>query len=197
MLLPHPSTFHSALSEDRLRAIGSRILEVRHQTTRELSTDLDDNYVRETATFGRTRNMLIGMALNTQFPWLNLSNPALDVTAEIEGIPFRFFRDDPNHPEKQGFFRRNLVDDLFSTNDREPVMWRFVVERSETEEADDQVHFIGYNIYYEKISQWTLNNSSSGRLHGADSDTPPAAELPMPSVELLPEEGEDKQTDAG
>lgn len=63
-----PWEFFEALSEERLRVIGMHLLEVRHNTTRELSTDLDDNYVRETAIFGRSRNMLIAMALNSQFP---------------------------------------------------------------------------------------------------------------------------------
>lgn len=190
MMLPHPSDFHAALSEDRLRVIATRLLEVRHSTNRVLSTDLDDNYVRETAIFGRSRNMLIGMALNSQFPWMTLSNPALDVTAEIGGIPFRFFRDDPDRPEKLGFFKRNAVDDLFAPDDRAPVMWRFVVERSESEDVDDHVHFVGYNIYSEKVSQWTLSVGATGRLASVDHDVPPAKNLPMPDLELLPEPGD-------
>ena len=63
--LPLPTDFHDVLTDERLTAIAVRLLDLRHSTTRELSTDLDDNYVRETAIFGRSRNMLIGMALNT------------------------------------------------------------------------------------------------------------------------------------
>lgn len=195
MLRP-PWEFFEALSEERLRVIGLRLLEVRHSTARELNTDLDDNYVRETAIFGRSRNMLIGMALNSQFPWLRLRHAALDVTAEISGTPFRFFRDDPDHPEKLGFFKRNAVDDLFTIDDQDPVLWRFVIERAASDEVEDQVHFIGYNVYSEKVSQWTLADERSGRLAGVDRDVPPAKPLPMPEVELLPEPGEGAQDQA-
>ena len=191
-----PSHFYEALSDDRLRVIASRLLEVRYTTTRELSTDLDDNYVRETAIFGRSRNMLIGMALSSQYPWLQLSNAALDVTAEIGGVPFRFFRDDPDRPEKLGFFKRNAVDDLFSIDDQAPVVWRFVVERAESDEAEDLIHFVGYNSYSEKVSQWTLTDGQAGRLVGVDSDVPPSKTLPLPDLELLPDEGEDGQEKA-
>jgi hypothetical protein len=196
MPLPLPSDFHAALSEDRLRAIAVRLLEVRHGTIRELSTELDDNYVRETAIFGRSRNMLIGMALNTQFPWLQLCNAALDVTAEIGSIPFRFFRDDPDRPEKVGFFRRNAFDGLFVPDDQAPVLWRFVVERAESEDAEDQVHFVGYNAYAEKVSQWILTDGAEGRLVGVDRDVPPSKNLPMADVELLPEPGDEEQDKA-
>jgi hypothetical protein len=195
-MLLRPWEFAEALSEERLRVIGMRLLEVRHSTTRELSTDLDDNYVRETAIFGRSRNMLIGMALNSQFPWLRLRHAALDVTAEIDGTPFRFFRDDPDRPEKMGFFKRNAVDDLFAIDDLAPVLWRFVIERAESEEVEDQVHFVGYNAYSEKVSQWTLTDGRGGRLTGADRNVPPAKDLPMPEVELLPEIGEQTQDKA-
>ena len=195
-MLRRPWEFSKALTEERLRVIALRLLEVRYGTVRELSTDLDDNYVRETAIFGRSRNMLIGMALSSQFPWLRLRHAALDVTAEIEGTPFRFFRDDPNHPEKLGFFKRNAVDDLFTTDDQDPVLWRFVIERAASDEVEDQVHFVGYNVYSEKVSQWTLANNRSSHLAGVDRDVPPARPLPMPEVELLPEPGEDVQDEA-
>lgn len=196
MTLPHPSTFYACLTDDRLGAIAARLLEVRHKTFRELSTDLDDAYVRETASFGRSRNMLIGMALSSQYPWLNLSHAALDVTARIDGVPFRFFRDDPDNPEKMGFFKRNAVDDLFPSDQRDPMLWRFVIERAESEEAEDQVHFVGYNAYYEKVSQWTYSSGLATLLASVDHDTPPARQLPEPTVELLPDEGEGSGTDA-
>jgi hypothetical protein len=193
MSLPLPSEFHSVLSEQRLGAIATRLLEVRHSTIRELSTDLDDNYVRETAIFGRSRNMLIGMALNVQFPWLRLSHAALDITAEIEGIPFRFFRDDPDNPSKLGFFKRNEYDSLFAREEEAPVMWRFVVERAESEEAEDQVHFVVYNVFNDKFAQWTLRADAVRQLAGVDAEVPAAKEIALPEIELLPEEGNDRQ----
>jgi hypothetical protein len=189
MSLPLPSAFHAVLTEERLAAIAARLLDVRHTTTRTLSSDLDDNYVRETAIFGRSRNMLIGMALNEQFPWLRLCHAALDVTIEIEGIPFRFFRDDPDSPSKLGFFKRNDFDGLFALDETAPVMWRFVVERAASEELEDLVHFVGYNVFNEKVAQWTLRDSTAARLAGVDRDVPPAREIALPEIELLPDEG--------
>jgi hypothetical protein len=188
MQLPHPSTFHVGLTDDRLSAIAARLLEVRHATFRELSSDLDDAYVRETATFGRSRNMLIGMALSTQYPWLNLSHAALDVTARIDGVPFRFFRDDPDSPEKLGFFKRNAVDDLFPATDEEPMLWRFVIERPDSEDGEDRVHFIGFNAYSEKVSHWTFAAGTAAHLSSIDANTPLAKPLPEPTVELLPDD---------
>jgi hypothetical protein len=188
MPLPHPATFHVGLTDERLNAIAARLLEVRHATFRELSSDLDDAYVRETACFGRSRNMLIGMALSTQYPWLNLSHAALDVTARIDGVPFRFFRDDPDGPEKEGFFKRNAVDDLFPATDKDPMLWRFVIERPESDDGEDRVHFIGYNAYSEKVSHWTYAGGVVANLSGVDSNTPPAKPLPEPTVELLPDD---------
>lgn len=196
MPLPLPSEFHQGLSDERLCVIAKRLLQVRHSTIRELSTDLDDNYVRETAVFGRSKNMLMGMALNWQFPWLYLRHAGLDVTVEIDGIPCRFFRDDPDRPEKLGFFKRNAVDNLFEPDDRAPVLWRFVVERSETEDAEDQVHFIGFNLYNEKVAQWTYSGGGGGRLAAVDRDVPPAKDIALPEVELRPEPEEDGRREA-
>jgi hypothetical protein len=190
MVLPLPSCFHSVLTDDRLRMVAGRLLEVRYTTVRELNTPLDDNYVRETATFGRSRNALIAMARSPQFPWLHLRNAALDVTCEIEGILFRFFRDDPDSPGKLGFFRRNAVESLFETDDQTPVLWRFVIERAGMEDEEDQVHFVGYNAYSEKVSQWTLLGGAAGALVSVDKNVPPPKELGLPPLELQPEEDE-------
>ena len=57
----------------------------------------------------------------------------MDITFEIEGIPVRFFADDPENPKKPGFFRRNSVDQLFTPIDSIPTIWRFVVEKPEFE----------------------------------------------------------------
>lgn len=188
-----PWECHGCLTEERLTAIGQRLLEVRHNTIRQLSGELDDDYVRETAVFGRSRLMLIGMALNSQFPWLRLASHTFDVTAEIEGIPFRFFRDDPNKPEKLNFFRRNLVDDLFDTDDTAPVLWRFVIERTIDEDAEDMVHFVGYNVYQERVAHWTLTKGAAARLSSVDRDVPPSKPLPSPTVELRDDDADEQQ----
>lgn len=181
--LPHPETFFPDLTNDRLECIATRLLDVRHATFREMNSVLDDNYTRESTAFGRSRNMLIQTALSGQFPWLSLKSPGMDVTFAIGVVPCRFFRDDPDAPEKPGFFKRNAVDDLFSVDESQPVLWRFVVEKAMTEEAEDRVFLFGYNAYQEKVSYWEYSANSTV-LHSIDADTPASADIPPANVEV-------------
>lgn len=183
----HPSTFYDDLSDDRLREIASRLMEVRHQTFRAMQSDLDCNYTRETASFGRSRNMLIKSCRDKSIPWLTLAHAGMDVTVSLGVVPCRFFRDDAENPEKQGFFRRNAVDDLFAADDLQPVMWRFVVEKALTEDDEDRVLFAGYNVYQEKVSEWQFRQSAP-TLHSVGGDVPPSTILSPAPLGLLEED---------
>lgn len=121
MKFPLLDQFHQGFASSRLQIIADHLLRVRHQTVAELSTELDDNWVRETACFGRSRNMLISMATNGTYACLGLTHGGMDVTPTIDGVPFRFFRDDAEEPGKAGFFRRNAQDNLFSDDPADPV----------------------------------------------------------------------------
>jgi hypothetical protein len=179
----HPIEFFPELSDDRLRVIAIKLLDIRYETFGEMKSPFDDNYTRETAVFGRSRNMLVEMSLRGQFEWLSLSHAGMDITFKIGRVPCRFFRDDPDSPEKAGFFRRNAVDNLFAIDDEHPVMWRFVVEKALTDEDEDRVFFVGYNVYQEKISQW-MYQASAPLLHTVDNDVPAAAEMQPASVDV-------------
>lgn len=183
MALPHPSSFYTDLTDDRLGVVASRLLDLRYSTLREMTSPYDDNYTREGSIFGRSRNMLIDLALRGGLSWMELINPGMDVTFRIGQVPCRFFRDDPNHPEKSGFFKRNAVDDLFAVDESQPVMWRFVVERALGEEGDDRVHFVGYNVYQEKVSEWVYQ-SSAAVLHSVDQSVPPPAFIAPAEVDV-------------
>ena len=182
MKLKHPATYYPELSDTSLQAIAVALLDVRFSTCREMNSPYDDNYTRETAVFGRSKNMLIEMALKGQFG-TTLLHAGMDVTFKIGQVPCRFFRDDPNSPEKAGFFKRNAVDDLFSIDDQHPVLWRFIVEKALTEDDEDRVFFVGYNAYQEKISEW-VSQASSSVLRSVDQDTPQAKEIPPASVDI-------------
>ena len=182
MKLKHPSTYYPELSDASLQAIAVALLDVRFSTWREMNSPYDDNYTRETTVFGRSRNMLIDMALSEQFG-TTLTHAGMDVTFKIGQVPCRFFRDDPNSPEKAGFFKRNAVDDLFSIDDQHPVLWRFIVERALIEDDEDRVFFVGYNAYQEKISEW-VSQASSLVLSSVDRDTPQTKEIPPASVDI-------------
>ncbi|MDG9884723.1 hypothetical protein N7650_17965 [Pseudomonas sp. GD04058] len=183
MTYRHPSSFYPDLTDDRLAKIAEPLLDIRYSTIREMASPFDDTYTQETAVFGRSRNMLIHLCMGGKYDWLSLASPGMDVTFRIGNVPCRFFRDDPELPGKPGFFKRNAVDDLFSPDENDPVMWRFVVERALTEDDEDRVFLIGYNAFQEKISQWAYG-SSGPILHSVDSDVPKAKELPPAAVEV-------------
>lgn len=194
MTYPHPSSFYPELSEARLAKIAEQLLDVRYNTVREMDSPLDDTYTRETAVFGRSRNMLVKLCLEGKYDWLTLINPSMDVTFKIGNIPCRFFRDDPDAPEKPGFFKRNAVDNLFSLDENDPVMWRFVVEKALAEDDEDRVFFVGYNAYQEKIALWTYGSANSV-LHSVDDITPETREIPAAEIDVR-EESAKKDTKA-
>lgn len=179
----HPARFYPELSDDKLCLVAARLLDIRYSTMREMDSEFDDNYTREASVFGRTRNMLIDMALSGSHEWMSLKHAGMDVTFNIGQVPCRFFRDDPDRPEKSGFFKRNLVDDLFDLDDQHPVMWRFIVEKALSEDDEDRVFFVGYNVYQEKISEW-MYQASSPTLHSVDKDIPASVEIPPADVGL-------------
>ena len=180
----HPSAFYPELSDDRLRVIAIKLLDMRYSTIKEMNSPFDDNYTRETAVFGRSKNMLIEMALSGLYTWMSLCHAGMDVTFTIgQKVPCRFFRDDPNSPEKSGFFKRNTEDNLFAMDENHPVMWRFVVEKALTDDDEDRVFFVGYNVYQEKVSEW-MHQASASMLHAVDQDVPVAAEILPASVDV-------------
>ena len=162
-----PSHFYPDLTESRLAVIATALLDIRYSTLNQMSTRLDDNYTKETAVFGRSKNRLKELCQSSDHEWLTLANLGMDITFRIGSVPCRFFRDDPKSPDKAGFFKRNYVDDLFSVDENHPVLWRFVVEGALTEEDEDRVFFNGYNAYQEKVSEW-MYKARSTILHGAD-----------------------------
>ncbi|BET09458.1 MULTISPECIES: hypothetical protein [Pandoraea] len=195
----HPSQFYPDLSEDRLQALSNLLLDVRYNALAALQSEYDNNYTRECTAFGRQREMLIQIWKAKKFPWLDIKHSGMDVTFTIGGVPCRFFTDDPNNPQKHGFFRRNSVDQLFAPVETQPVLWRFVIERAMTDEDEDHVYLIGFNSYEEKVCEWR-HRPASGMLHSVDAITPPSVDLPDAEVTLRPEspdEGAEFDKDTG
>lgn len=149
-----PWMAHADLTERRLNVIAEGLLNVRHDTCAELITELDDNYIRGCATFGRQRQWLMQLAKNGKYDWLTLASPTMDVTVNIGAVPVRFFTDDHDSPKKPGYYRRNMVDQLFETDDTKPVIYRFIVEPAATEDDEDRVFFLGHNAYQEVVVEW-------------------------------------------
>lgn len=191
-ILP-PIAFSADLTDDRLTVIAEQLLDVRYETIDLLNTALDDSYVKETAVYGRQRSMLIQLSLSRQYDWLSLLHAGMDVTFAIGSIPCRFFTDDPLHPSKGGFFKKNSTDDLFSTDDQVPVTWRFIVSKSNGE-SDSQVYFIGYNFYDEKLCEW-VHSQPNRSLYSADDFVPESVEIPSAQVALRDKEAEKNAAD--
>lgn len=183
----HPNHFFGDLTDERLRIISVALMDVRARTLSQLNSDLDCNYVRESAAFGRSRNMLIQLCQSSDHDWLSLMHAGMDITFGIGQVPCRFFRDDADSPEKAGFFRRNAVDDLFADDDARPVMWRFVIEKALTEVDEDRVLFAGYNVYQEKVAEWQYRDSTP-TLHSVDTAVPAAAFLPKVTIDVRNDE---------
>lgn len=185
-----PSEFKPALTEDRLNFLAKQFWEVYYGVESLLTTEDDCNYGRGALFFGRARKRLINLSFRVD--WLKLTNSGMDVTLEIEGIPFRFFRDDHENPKKKGFWRRNYSDQLFAPNDQEPVIFRFIVQRPISEEDDLEVYFIGYNALEEPICEWRYGQVRV--LRGADQERPLAVEQPAAPVDI-PEERINRESD--
>ncbi|RZZ81867.1 hypothetical protein [Pseudoxanthomonas winnipegensis] len=173
------------LTGQRLRVIAEILLETLYDTELELSGDLDDNYVRGSATFGRQRNAIIRVCQQGRYDWIKLTHAGMDVTFEIEGIPCRFFADDPANPKKPGFYRRNDADRLlFEVDTGKPEMFRFVVVKPETAEEEADVHFIGFDGNLEQVFRWKYSQSTPA-LASVDDTKLEAVELP-PARAMIP-----------
>lgn len=181
--LPPPSYFSDDLTDDRLQIIAGLLLDVRYEVLDTLSSGLDDNYTRETTAYGRQRNMLIQLALSKQYDWLSLNSGAMDITFSIGKIPCRFFTDDPMHPHKDGFFKKNLTDCLFEHDSKLPVTWRFVIAKGQFESEEEKVYFVGYNAFNEIVSEWVYSGITSSIITN-DVAKPKSVELPPAKIQI-------------
>lgn len=176
MLSQHPSAFHSALTDTRLAVISEALLDVLYDTELELDGPLDDGYTRGTTTFGRQRNAVIGLTQSGRYSWLKLTHAGMDVTFEIDGVPCRFFADDPSNPKKPGFFRRNEADQLFERQAGEPVLFRFVVAKPHSSDEEAEVFFLGYDANGEEACRW-IHSRSAPFIASVDDTKPKEVEL--------------------
>lgn len=166
-----PWEVNSNLKQEYLEVIAKSLLDVFYDVYEQLTSELDNNYTRGTCTFGRQREKIIQLCLSEKYSWLKLTHTGMDITFEINSIPVRFFTDDPLKPKKSGFFKRNQQDQLFLTDDNEPQMWRYIIEKPEFEDQDAIVHFHGYNLYQELVSSWSYGASVNKEVPEIDNDS--------------------------
>ncbi len=180
-----PWFFSDDLKKERLTIVAEELLKVLDNTYMQLSTPLDDNYTRGTCTFGRQRQLLIQLCMSGKFDWLKLSHAGMDVTFSIGTVPVRFFADDPDNPQKSGFYRRNQVDQLWEPELTAPTMHRFVIEKPEFEGEGARVHFIGYNALNEMVSKWTYGDERVTVLHSEDNTPPLSVPIDLDPISVL------------
>ena len=139
--------------------------------------------------------MLIALCLSGRYSWLQLTHPGMDVTFNIDNIPVRFFADDPENPKKPGFFRRNVVDQLFEPQLTTPTLHRFVVEKPEFEGEGARVHFIGTNALDEIVSKWTYGEGRVSVVQFSDETLPIPVAIELDPIKALRREKEGNSDD--
>lgn len=187
--MTQPWKANNVLSEDRLNLIADHFREIYYGVESLLDTEDDCNYGRGSLFFGRARKRLIKLGASVELPWLKLANAGMDVTLEIEGVPFRFFRDDHDKPMKKGFWRRNDTDRLFASNDAEPTLFRFIVQRPLSENDELEIYFVGYNAVQEAVCEWRYGDVRI--LQSTDGDLAPVVHQDAARVELADIESTD------
>ena len=180
-----PHEFNPALTETRLRIVAEALLEVLYETELELAGPLDDGYTRGTTTFGRQRNALIQLCNAGRHRWLKLTHAGMDVTFEIDGVPCRFFADDPAKPRKPGFFRRNDCDQLFDIETEAPLLFRFIVAKPQHSDEEAEVFFVGYDVNQNESFRWQYSRSTPA-LSSVDDRRPAEVPLPSPMARVRP-----------
>lgn len=55
---------------------------------------------------------------------------------------FAFFSDDPEQPKKQGYFRRNQVDQLWEPEQNDPIIHRFVLRKQNSKVKELECIFL-------------------------------------------------------
>lgn len=183
-MLPHPSYFLPALTNERLSIVAGILLTEYNKTLDDLSSDADDNYTRGCASFGRQKNRIQQLAMKKVYPWLDTMNSTYDLVLLIGGIPCRFANDDPSNPKKKAVLTANgyqmsFFDEIESNE--APCRFCFIIVAAKSDDEEPQVVFIGYDAYDVPKCQW--ESGTIRTLHNAKpADVPSAVDIGKPPV---------------
>lgn len=208
MSTPHPQYFEPVLTEERLNILAKALLEECYSTEDDLQSSYDSGYSRGCTRFDRQKNKLKLLAL--EHSWLTISDGSNRLVMSIEGLPFRFARDEHKAPRKpatllvsgteaiqrEKFILENQIEMDFdgishSERIRQPSFWRFFVEVSESLEdgRDYNIYFVGFNELKEAVCEWEYANrvavvtSTDDIKHDAVVLSPAVAEVPKKPLE--------------
>lgn len=210
MSTPHPQHFEHVLTEERLNVLAKALLEECYSTEDDLQSTYDSGYSRGCTRFDRQKNKLKLLAL--EHNWLTISDGSNRLVMAIEGLPFRFARDEHKTPRKpatllvsdtEAIQREKFVlesqmemdfDGIsYSEQLRKPSVWRFFVEVSESLEdgRDYNIYFVGFNELKDAVCVWEYANKIAIAV-STDDTKHEAVEL-SPAVAKVPQKKVDKQ----
>jgi hypothetical protein len=196
----HPHHFQAVLTEERLNVLAKALLDECYSTEDDLQSDYDSGYSRGCTRFDRQKNKLKLLAL--KHPWLTISDGSNRLVMSIEGLPFRFARDQHQAPRKaatllvsqteaiqrEKFVLEQQIEldfDGLTASDRSslPTMWRFFVEVTESLEdgRDYHIYFVGFNELKESVCVWEYDNNVAA-VATVDETRHEAVELPPADV---------------
>ncbi|MDF1895554.1 hypothetical protein [Rahnella contaminans] len=208
MITPHPQHFEHVLTDDRLNVLAKALLEECFTTEDDLQSSYDSGYSRGCTRFDRQKNKLKLLALEHR--WLTISDGSNRLVMAIEGLPFRFARDQHNSPRKpatllvsqteaiqhEKFVLESQMEMDFdgvalTERVKKPTFWRFFVEVSESLEdgRDFNIYFVGFNELKQQVCVWEYDNkvavvtSVDETRHEAVDLLPAEAKVPQVSVE--------------
>ncbi|WP_227063238.1 hypothetical protein [Acinetobacter pittii] len=174
---PPPSYYDASLNDETLGFFANHMLEVFSQTTQDLSRKDDDNYTISCAIFGRCRNRFAREIRSGNAPSPTyLEDSSNKFTFKIGTTPgIRFFKEsDYLRPKRPNFFKQSYNLELFESDTKVPVFWRFILVPAKTDEEETFIAFVGFNQKLQPITAWTSNKTSRFIFD-------PAAILPEPA----------------
>lgn len=186
-ILATPEEISPELSSDRLGVVGELMLDVLAKAITATSTQYDCAYSRGALSWAWIKNALLALARSREYSWLSIRHAGNDLVIGVGSYPVRFFIDDHANPRKPRVLSPTdgevyqLPIDFGMKSDTVPVLWRFIVERALTEEDENRVFFVGYNIIGEVVAKWQFTDSVRS-FRATDDAVPEAAELPPISL---------------
>jgi hypothetical protein len=144
--------------------------------------------------WGWIRNALRQLAQSGQYDWLTIRHAGNDLVIGVGEIPVRFFIDHHLNPRKARVLSptegeaAQLVLPFAQMTDSDPALWRFIVERALSDQDENRVFFVGYNIIGEIVAKWEFTETVR-TFRSTDSDIPEAAQLgPIPLTPIFPQD---------
>lgn len=183
--LTTPEEISTELSSDRLSVVAELMLDVLAQAIAATSTQYDCAYSRGALSWAWIKNALLALARSNVHGWLTIRHAGNDLVVGIGTYPVRFFIDDHENPRKPRVLTPTegeayqLPFDFGTQSDATPMLWRFIVERALTDDDENRVFFVGYNVIGEVVAKWEFTDSVRA-FRATDDTVPAAAQLPPP-----------------